>query len=178
MQSGAYLNLAIIFLYLYIFFVYTNKKSTVLFSIIFIISIFFNYQDISIVINTFTDSFIFYLINIFSNLHSILFGFNYFNEMYEIQAASNFYLDFIYNFGLLGLMPFLFLIIHTIKKIKSPKSGYLNFDMISFIFFILVFPSFTLSLGDIFIGSIVYLHWSILLKKNDKNYLKENVQVS
>tara|TARA_B100000989_G_C19532886_1_gene471174 strand:- start:3420 stop:5750 length:2331 start_codon:yes stop_codon:yes gene_type:complete len=178
MQSGAYLNLAIIFLYLYIFFVYTNKKSTVLFSIIFIISIFFNYQDIGIVINTFTDSFIFYLINIFSNLHSILFGFNYFNEMYEIQAASNFYLDFIYNFGLLGLMPLLFLIIHTIKKIKSPKSGYLNFDMISFIFFILVFPSFTLSLGDIFIGSIVYLHWSILLKKNDKNYLKENVQVS
>jgi len=174
LKSGIYLNLAIIFLYIFIFMVNFKKNSILIFLPIFILSVFFNYHIIVVLIDNFMNSFNFYLINIFENLNSILFGLNYSNEMYKIKAASNFYIDFVYNFGLFGLIPLLYLIFYSIKKIKISNSGFLNFDMISFIFFVVVFPLLTLSLSDVFIGSVIYLYWSTFLVKNRKNYLKIN----
>ena len=86
--------------------------------------------------------------------------------MYDEKTSKNFYLDFIYNFGLLGSLPYLYLIFYTIKRIKFEKSGYINIEMTFFIFFTLILPFLTLSLGDIYIGSVVYLYWSTLLNSN------------
>jgi hypothetical protein len=168
LKSGIYLNLAIILLYFSIFTVNFKKKSILIFLPIFILSVFFNYHIIVVLIDNFMKSSKFYLINIFENLNSILFGLNYSNEMYKINAASNFYIDFLFNFGLFGLIPLLYLIFYSIKKIKISNSGFLNFDMVSFIFFIIVFPLLTSSLSDVFIGSVVYLYWSTFLIKIKK----------
>ena len=165
-KSDLYLVICVVFLYMY-FFIFLEKKNIYLiFLPVLIFTIYINSGKLLNFYDSYISSYSFYISNAFVNFENLFFGFNNSNELYEVKISKNFYLDFIYNFGLLGLLPFLNLIFYTIKKISFRKSGYLNNDMIFFIFFIFILPFLTLSLGDIFVGSIIYLYWSTLLNTN------------
>ncbi len=167
-KSDLYLIIGLIFLYLFIFIVLNKKRIYLIFIPTFIFTLFIYSEEIIVFSYTYMNSYLHYVSYSIQNFNNLFFGFNVSNEMYEQQTSKNFYLDFIYNFGLLGLMPILYLIFYTIKKIKFQKHGYVNNEMIFFIFFVLILPFLTLSLGDIFIGSIIYLYWSTLLSSNQQ----------
>ena len=166
-QSDLYFIICVVFLYIYLSIFLEKKNIYLIFVPVLIFTIYINSGEILDFCDIYISSYYFYISNTFVNFENLFFGFNNSNELYEVKASKNFYLDFIYNFGLLGLLPVLNLVFYTIKKIKFRKSGYINSDMIFFIFFILILPFFTLSLGDIFVGSIIYLYWSTLLNTNE-----------
>lgn len=165
-KSDLYLIIGLIFLYIYLFIFFEKKNIYLIFVPVLILLIYLNSSDLIEFYNGYISSYFFYISHSFENFESLFFGFNNSNELYDEKTSKNFYLDFIYNFGLLGLLPYLYLIFYTIKRIKFEKSGYISIEMIFFIFFTLILPFLTLSLGDIYIGSVVYLYWSTLLNSN------------
>ncbi len=165
-KSDLYLIIGLIFLSIYLFIFFEKKNIYLIFVPVLILLIYFNFSELIEFYNGYISSYFFYISHSFENFESLFFGFNNSNELYDEKTSKNFYLDFIYNFGLLGLLPYLYLIFYTIKRIKFEKSGYINIEMTFFIFFTLILPFLTLSLGDIYIGSIVYLYWSTLLNSN------------
>ena len=165
-KSDLYLVICVVFLYMYFFVFFEKKNIYLIFVPVLIFTIYINSGKFLNFYDSYISSYSFYISNTFVNFENLFFGFNNSNELYDVKASKNFYLDFIYNFGILGLLPFLNLIFYTIKKIRFQKSGYINNDMIFFIFFIFILPFLTLSLGDIFVGSIIYLYWSTLLNSN------------
>ena len=165
-KSDLYLVISVVVLYMYFFVFFEKKNIHLIFVPVLIFTIYINSGKFLNFYDSYISSYSFYISNTFVNFENLFFGFNNSNELYEVKTSKNFYLDFIYNFGLLALIPFLNLIFYTIKKIRFQKSGYINNDMIFFIFFIFILPFLTLSLGDIFVGSIVYLYWSTLLNSN------------
>ena len=165
-KSDLYLVICVVFLYINFFVFFEKKNIYLIFVPVLIFTIYINSGKFLNFYDSYISSYSFYISNTFVNFENLFFGFNNSNELYDVKASKNFYLDFIYNFGILGLLPFLNLIFYTIKKIRFQKSGYINNDMIFFIFFIFILPFLTLSLGDIFVGSIIYLYWSTLLNSN------------
>jgi hypothetical protein len=156
-------SLAIIFFYLYTHILLNNRKSFWIFLPVFIFLIFLNYSEIISIVSNHLQIFFFLARNVLIAPRELLFGFNYFNEEYQFPLPISFYQDFIYNFGLVSLIPLLYLIYYTVKKIKNRISSTSNIEMMFFIFFVIGYPLLAVSLNDIYIGSIIYLYWSTLI---------------
>lgn len=90
-------------------------------------------------------------------------------------SAYNYYLDFAYNFGLLALMPLLWLILHTFKQISQYATKYSHFDKSNVL---LLFPlsgivlyllfvdnAFRVSLRQPYSGIFTFFLWGLLISK-------------
>lgn len=126
---------------------------------------FFNHFDTIILSNKH------FLENSLNNYELFLFGSNLNNELYLSQiGVFNFYIDYVYNFGFLSLIPFLFLISYTIIKTYRLKKiifkNNLNYVLFYLFIFIIFIDSFLRTgLKQPFIGIIYYLIWGIYLSK-------------
>ena len=118
-----------------------------------------------------------YFSEILKNPESFLLGSNINNELYKnLPGIFNYYLDFIYNFGFLSIIPLLILIFLTIKKTYNlRKSFYKNYTYLS-LFFVLMLILFVdsflkVSLKQPYIGIIIFFTWGVYysnLKKFDR----------
>ena len=115
-----------------------------------------------------------YFLEITSSIKGFVFGSNIENELYKITpGVFNYYLDFIYNFGFISIIPLLLLILLTIQKIiKQIKNNVIsseNLFIIVVLIVILFIDSFLkVSLKQPYIGIIIYFLWGICLSNLSK----------
>ena len=85
-------------------------------------------------------------------------------------SASNYYLDLLYNFGAVSLLPFLYLIFATLRKcwkahkVKQMKPSLLMLMMVVF-FFILIDNFLHMSFRQPYSGMIIFFLWGLLLSE-------------
>ena len=189
----------ILLILILIYFYYANSISLYLF-VLFFILYFLILQKVSITLNSVILSFLilsFYFSNInldiltselqvifksnkyfletsLENYISFLFGKNLNNELYLTEVGVfNFYLDYIYNFGFISFVPFVYLVIYTIHKTIKYKDTIfrtnINYVLFYLFLFIIFIDSFLRTgLKQPFIGIIYYIMWGIYLSKLHK----------
>tara|TARA_B100000989_G_scaffold81467_2_gene58160 strand:- start:1151 stop:3529 length:2379 start_codon:yes stop_codon:yes gene_type:complete len=107
---------------------------------------------------------IFYYLNAISNLNEFLLGKNNINESNPLFSTSfNYFVDYIYNFGFLTLLPLLYLIYAFFKKfvyyLQDPKSNFVVYSSFIIIVFLLVDTFIKSSLREIYVGNVFYFLW-------------------
>jgi len=112
----------------------------------------------------------YYLKGIFENPKTSLLGHAKRPDRNKFPSAHNYYLDLAYNYGLLSLLPFLYLITHTIIKLKNRmRNGPLSLDLIALslvvLFFVLVDSSLKVGFRQPYPGIIMFFLWGVLLAK-------------
>ena len=161
---------SIVILYFINFNILKNIK---LITILFITTNFFIYNIddiIRLTSNIFTSNFKFFY-EISTSPQTFFFGSNLNNQIYkEVNGIYNFYLDFIYNFGFLSLLPIIILIVLTTcsffferKKILNSQTEFGHYIFLVFIFFIDSF--LRVSFKQPYIGIIFYFLWGLYLPK-------------
>ena len=135
--------------------------------------------DFSLILNEYTTSYMVFINEIFYSSGNLLLGSNSNNQVYKIsQGNFNFYLDFIYNFGLLSLIPLVYLIYKTISATYHQKNEVFknkqNYLIYSILLFILFFDCFVrVSLKQPYIGIIFYFLWGICLSNLSAKLINE-----
>ena len=108
-----------------------------------------------------------YFTEIISSPYNLLFGSNINNELYKnTSGIYNYYLDFIYNFGLVSLIPFVILVFLTIRKTLLLKRNFILDTQQATKFFILILTLFIdsflkVSLKQPYIGIIIFFIWGM-----------------
>ena len=114
-----------------------------------------------------------FFLEISHSFEHFLFGSNISNKLYISEKGTfNFYLDYIYNFGLISLIPILTLIYYTIKtSYKFRKKIFKNFQnhILFFLFIFIIFIDSRTGLKQPFIGIVYYFIWGIYLSKIRNN---------
>jgi len=105
-----------------------------------------------------------------ANPMTLLFGDKDASYREQIGSAHNYYLDFIYTFGLVALLPLLGLIISTISRsyncLKSIKMRTdLLFPLISLSFILLIENNYTMGLKQPYPGILSFFLWGIYLSR-------------
>jgi hypothetical protein len=100
----------------------------------------------------------------------------------SIPSAHNYYLDLVYNFGFVALIPFLYLIFFTLKELfLCYRRGVSNhgFWWLAGIvlFFILVDNSFKVGLRQPYPGMVMFFLWGVLLSTFPRTNLDEPEQI-
>ena len=90
--------------------------------------------------------------------------------------AYNYYLDLVYNFGFISLVPFIFLIVHTLSKLyQRIRATKIPLDLLGLaalvLFFVLVDNSMKVGFRQPYPGIIMFFLWGVLLNRlsNDSN---------
>ena len=88
----------------------------------------------------------------------------------KFPSAHNYYLDLVYNFGLIALVPFLVLITYTIIQLKNRlRNGPVPLDLIALallvLFFVLVDNSLKVGFRQPYSGIIMFFLWGVLLAR-------------
>lgn len=91
-------------------------------------------------------------------------------EKESVASAHNYYLDLMYNFGAIALMPFIYLIFFTLQKFRAIIKSGENFSEIwwlggTVLFFVLVDNFFKVGLRQPYPGIITFFLWGVLLSK-------------
>lgn len=130
-----------------------------------------SYDRIIFNISTFIESKNFYyqtyFLEITKNIKNLLFGSNTIGELYvNMPGIFNYYLDFIYNFGLIAITPLFLLIFLTIKntyiKRKSLIINQKNLALFFVVILVLFVDSFLkVSLKQPYIGIILMFIWGV-----------------
>lgn len=116
----------------------------------------------------------YYYHGITNNAKSVIFGHAARPDRNLHPSAYNYYLDFIYNFGLLAMIPLLWLGIYTLKQInlRAVKANIDESDAVSLfvlsgvvLFLLLVDNSFKVSLRQPYSGIIIFFLWGLLISK-------------
>lgn len=108
-----------------------------------------------------------YFVEITFSIQNLLFGSNINNELYiNTSGVYNYYLDFVYNFGLASIIPLIILMFLTIKKTyvlrKTFKSDLQNATIFLILIIVLFVDSFLkVSLKQPYIGIIIFFIWGI-----------------
>jgi len=121
-----------------------------------------------------------YFLEITSSIKTFFLGSNIENELYKITpGVFNYYLDFIYNFGFISIIPLLLLIFITIVKvIKHIKINVISSENLFIIVVLIVVVSIDsflkVSLKQPYIGIILFFLWgicfsSLSIKLKNKN---------
>jgi len=113
---------------------------------------------------------VFYSKGIFESPEIFLFGHATRPDRNAYPSAHNFYLDLIYHFGMISLLPFIYLIFITIRNgWQVVNTGLATPDLVMLIalvgFFIFVDNSFQVSLRQPYPGMVMFFIWGILLTK-------------
>ena len=169
----------------YILFLLAFTKKYILTYIILILVIIlflsFSEHELFFDINIFLDYRIswyqLYFSEIIKTPESFLLGSNINNELYKnLPGIFNYYLDFIYNFGFLSIIPLLILIFLTLKKTYNLRKFFYNNHTnlgLFFVFLLILFVDSFLkvSLKQPYIAIIVFFTWGVYyshLKKLDR----------
>jgi len=104
------------------------------------------------------------------NLQTFVLGHIRRPERSVIPSAQNYYLDLLYNFGLLALLPLIYLVIYTIKLYRANyQNGRLQYNTIGLavivFFFILIDNSTKVSFRQPYSGIIIFFLWGVLLSR-------------
>ena len=124
----------------------------------------------------------FYLEGILEGPSEFAFGHPKRPDRNSTPSAHNYYLDLIYNFGFITFIPFLYLIIFTLKEIflcyrhGVPNKGFWWLSSIV-LFFILVDNSFKVGLRQPYPGMVMFFLWGVLLSTFHQINLAEPEQV-
>ena len=115
-----------------------------------------------------------YFVEIIKFPQNFLLGSNENNELYKnLPGVFNYYLDFIYNFGFISIIPILALIFLTIKKTYNLRNYLLINQKNLSLFFVLILVLFIdsflkVSLKQPYIGIIIFLFWGIYYARLNK----------
>ncbi|MDY6793339.1 MAG: hypothetical protein SWH54_18895 [Thermodesulfobacteriota bacterium] len=121
-----------------------------------------------------------YSSKIIENSHTLLFGHERPPERSVTTSAHNYYLDFVYNFGFLALLPLLFLIGYSLYLAFKFRDHIIHSErllglcMIVF-FLVLVDNNFKVTLRQPYPGILTFFLWGVLLSRllsleKDKGY--------
>jgi hypothetical protein len=110
----------------------------------------------------------FYISGITSEITTFIFGHPQAPDKSLYPSAHNYYLDFVYNFGLLALMPIISLVYFTVFKVfQHFKSIWLNPSLLSLasivLYILLVDNSLKVGLRQPYPGIISFFLWGVLL---------------
>jgi hypothetical protein len=181
-------------LFLTILLFYLNKRKIFVYSLILFLTIIFFLKFQFDFQKDFIDTVIFKIINFIplfierisstlfyineiSNLREFFFGKNNDFETNPLFDTSfNYYIDFIYNFGIITFLPLLYLILSFIKKFSynfNYVSNHIIFLGFMILIFILLDTFIKSSLREIFTGNLLFFLWGytyyfLKSKKNDK----------
>ncbi len=102
--------------------------------------------------------------------HSLFFGHAQPISRDQAPSAYNYYLGLVYNFGLIALLPFMYLIIFTIIKLHHAKREVLSspaFIALAalVLFYLLIDNSLNVSLRQPYPGIIMFFLWGTLLSR-------------
>ena len=127
----------------------------------------------------------YYLTGITENPKTFFLGHEKRPDRDKYPSAHNYYLDLVYNYGLISLFPFLFLIAYTFIKLKNRmRYGPMPLDLIALalvvLFFVLVDSSLKVGFRQPYPGIIMFFLWGVLLTKlaphtEDKNKISQVV---
>jgi len=109
----------------------------------------------------------YYWHGIFDGLKSLLFGHQAIPDSNLYPSAHNYYLDLIYNFGLVAMLPFGYLIFDTIRKFKQyVGSKFLTVNLlilfIVVMFSVVVDNSFKVTFRQPYPGMVMFFLWGVL----------------
>ncbi len=117
------------------------------------------------------QSYVIFLEEIFKNFKNFFLGSNVNNLIYlEVPGIFNYYLDFIYNFGFLSLLPIIALIYITIKYSFDSKNK-INFNFENTLFFSLflymtfIDSNLQVAFKQPYAGVILYFYWGLYISK-------------
>lgn len=121
------------------------------------------------------------------NANSALFGHTTRPDRQLHPSAYNYYLDFIYNFGLIPFIPLLLLIIYTLKRSLSfycgaksnNKQDIMILTLSGIVFFLILIDNlFNVSLRQPYSGVFTFFLWGLLINKLNQSNLKGNNVIS
>jgi len=117
----------------------------------------------------------YYYEGITKNVKSMLLGHAERPNRVLYPSARNYYLDFVYNFGLLAILPLCGLIFYTLRKqvnvivVLRRNKKYLNigtFVLSSVVFFLLIVDNaLNVSLRQPYSGIFTFFLWGLLINK-------------
>ncbi len=110
----------------------------------------------------------FYISGIFDGPKHFFFGHKTFPDRKLYPSAHNYYLDLVYNFGVISLLPFVYLIFATISRCWwVARNGLLDPELIMLIsvvgFFVIIDNSFKVGLRQPYPGMVMFFLWGMLL---------------
>lgn len=125
----------------------------------------------------------FYSNRIVTNSQTLLLGHKTPPERLVRTSAHNYYLDFIYNFGLIAITPLLFLIGYTVLQCCKARRDILKSNILIgltgvVLYNLLVDNNFKVALRQPYPGIIVAFLWGILLNKLVSGYPVDTEQVN
>jgi len=87
-----------------------------------------------------------------------------------VPSAHNYYLDLVYNFGFVALLPLIYLIIYTLNRLfQRWKTGFLPLDLLGLaalvLFFVLIDNSLKVGFRQPYPGIIMFFLWGVLLSR-------------
>lgn len=97
----------------------------------------------------------------------------------EYPSAHNYYLDIIYNFGFLALLPMLVVLVYTLMLLyRSRKELYTSTNLLSnsasVLFLLGVDNFFKIGLRQPYSGIFIFFLWGLLINKINQNFIKVN----
>jgi len=104
------------------------------------------------------------------SLKSFLFGHIDRPDISVIPSAHNYYLDLLYNFGFIALLPLLYLLIVTLKRFfQIHRHHVFQYDLIALsglvLFFVLIDNSLKVGFRQPYSGIIMFFLWGVLLSR-------------
>lgn len=120
--------------------------------------------------NVKSDGWEIYLKAIREHPQILLVGHSHISELGKATSSHNYYLDLIYNFGIVGLIPLLALIVFTVHKtwIKYSQvicNSHLLYPMLSIAFLLLIENNFYMGLKQPYPGILSFFLWGIYLNR-------------
>lgn len=126
----------------------------------------------------------YYYEGILDDTESLLFGHAERPDRELYPSAHNYYLDFVYNFGLLAIVPLFWLIFYTFKQVvncvKNTRSTSKRVDLVVFtlsgvVFFLLLMDNLlNVSLRQPYSGIVTFFLWGLLISKLSQISTKGN----
>lgn len=111
-----------------------------------------------------------YLQGITSSREAFLFGHERRPDRQTMPSAHNYYIDFVYNFGVIAILPFVYLITYTIYNLyKKCRTSNFPPDVLGLgllvLFFVLVDNSLKVGFRQPYPGIIMFFLWGVLLNR-------------
>ena len=109
----------------------------------------------------------FYINGVIESPKVFLFGHQLRPDRTKYPSAHNYYLDLVYNFGFVSLLPFLYLIFHSIRKmfrIRLRNTITPNFIMLTALvaFFVFIDSSLKVGFTQPYPGMVMFFLWGLL----------------
>jgi hypothetical protein len=111
----------------------------------------------------------FYANSIIESHSTLLWGHNKSPDRYSYPSAHNYYLDYAYHFGIIALLPLIYLIMYTVKSLYTNRLYIVKNPIIGIafvcLFFILIDSIFKVGFRQPYPGIYMFFIWGVLLSR-------------